>query len=180
MMAEFFQWLMNFFREFKLLAIVLPWERAARIRFGNRVVVWEPGCHFRLPFFDHVQPLNTRLRIADAGSQTLTTLDGHALTVGVNIGFRIDDPLAALLKMQHPENSCAAIAASCVAAVVSATKREALTPRAIEEHVAEALSRETTYAIDFVRIRNYVFARTYRLLNDPGYNQGVMIEERKL
>src|SRR5262245_3187118 len=126
-MGEFFTWIANFFRQFKLLTIILPWERAARVRLGNRVIVWEPGWHIRLPFLDHVEPLNTRLRIADAGMQTLTTLDDKTLTVGVVIGFRIADPLAALLKMQHPESSCSAIASSSIAAVVGETRRSELT-----------------------------------------------------
>lgn len=179
-MNQLFEWLMNFFRQFKLLAIVLPWERAARIRLGNRVKVWEPGLHLRLPFIDHVEPLNTRLRIADVGAQTLTTADGHTLTIGLVVGFKISDPLAALLKMHHPESSCSAIASSAVAGIVGKTQRMFLSAEAVEQHVLESVARETTYEIEFVRVRNFAYARTYRLLNDNGYSCGVSIEERKL
>ena len=179
-MTELFQWIMNFFREFKLLTIVLPWERAARIRLGNRVKVWEPGWHLRLPFVDHIEPLNTRLRIADVGSQTLTTSDGHTLTIGLIVGFRISDPLAALLTMHHPESSCGAIASSSVAKFVCATPRLSLAADGIENHVLAALKEETSYDLDFVRVRNFAFTKTYRLLNDNGYACGVSIEERKL
>lgn len=179
-MGELFTWILNFLREFKLLAIVLPWERAARVRLGNRVVVWEPGWHLRLPFIDHIEPLNTRLRIADANSQTLTTVDGHTLTIGMNVGFRIADPLAALLKMQHPEALCSALAGSLTSGFVSATTRADVTVAAIEAHVLEGMLRETTYELDFVRVRNFCFARTYRFLLDNGYSNGVSIEERRI
>jgi regulator of protease activity HflC (stomatin/prohibitin superfamily) len=180
-MAEFFTWIMNFVREFKLLTIIMPWERAARIRLGSRVAVWEPGWHIRLPFIDEVIPLNTRLRIADTGSQTLTTPDGHTLTVGISVGFRIQDPLAAMLKMQHPENACSAIAASVVAALVSITPRGSLLVGTIEEHVRAELVKETTYEFDFIRVRDFAYARAFRLLNENCYRSAsVTIEERKL
>lgn len=41
-MSGFFQWLVDFIRQFKFFAVVLPWERAIRVRLGNRVQMWEP------------------------------------------------------------------------------------------------------------------------------------------
>ena len=180
-MGEVITWIVNFFREFRFFAVVLPWERAVRVRFGSRVKLWGPGWHFRLPFADEIILLNTRLRIADTGSQTLTTRDGHTITVGTNIGFRISDPLKALLTMQQPENSCAAIAGSCLAALVSETDRSALNVALIEAHVLDALKRETAYDFDFVRVRDFAYARTIRLLQESCYRSAAAhIEERKI
>lgn len=181
-MTELLARIMNFFGQFKLFVTIMPWERAARIRLGSRVVIWEPGWHVKLPFVDEIVPMNTRLRIADTGSQTLTTADGATLTVGLSIGFNIDDPLKAMLKMQHPESSCAAIAGSCAASIISTTKRESLSVALIEEHVLTELRRDTPYAFEFVRVRDFAYARTYRLLNENAYRGGasVAIEERKL
>jgi len=179
-MTELITRIMNFFAQFKLLVMILPWERAARIRLGSRMVLWDPGWHVRLPFIDEVVLLNTRLRVADALAQTLTTSDGHALTVGLTVGFRITDPLAALMKMHHPESSISALAASAVASVVSEAPKASLSVRKVEEHVAEYLRRETPYELDFVRVKNFAFVRTYRILNDPGYSTSVSIDERKL
>lgn len=178
-MTELITRILNFLGQFKLLVIILPWERAARVRLGSRVVVWEPGWHIKLPFIDEIVPVNTRLRVADTGSQTLTTLDGRVLTIGLAIGFRIPDPLAALMKMQHPESSCSAIAGSVVADLVW---REAnLSPSTVEAHVLEALRRETPYEIDFVRVRDFAYARALRLLHENYYRSAmVQIEERKL
>jgi regulator of protease activity HflC (stomatin/prohibitin superfamily) len=178
--SEFFNWLMGFVREFKFLAIVLPWERAIRVRLGSRVMIWEPGWHIRLPFIDDIQVLNTRLRIADAGGQTLTTADGHTLTLSVTIGFAIIDPELAMLRLHHPESACGCLAASVVAELVSETDRAALRPVDIEAHVLKKLQEESGYEFEFVRVTDFAFARTFRLLNDNGYQRGLPIEERKL
>lgn len=178
-MTELITRILNFIGQFKLLVIILPWERAARVRLGSRVVVWEPGWHIKLPFVDEIVPVNTRLRIADTGSQTLTAADGRVLTVGIAIGFRIPDPLAALLKMQHPESSCSAIAGSAVAGLVCGAKEPS--PAAVEEYVLETLRRETPYEIEFVRVRDFAFARALRLMHENYYRSALVnIEERKL
>lgn len=179
-MTEFFSWLQSFFREFKVLAIVFPWERAIRVRLGNRVLMWEPGWHIRLPFLDEVQILNTRLRIACAGTQTLTTRDGFALTVSVTIGFCIRDPALAMLRMHHPEACSSALATSVVAELVAGTDRIELHPSNIEAHVLGKLREEAGYEFEFVRVTDFVFARTYRLLNETSYRAAFTIEERKL
>ena len=180
-MTELLTRVMNFFGQFKLLVTILPWERAARVRLGSRGVVWEPGWHIKWPFIDEVCPINSRLRIADTGSQTLTTLDGATLTVDLRIGFYIADPLTALLRMQQPELSCAAIAGSVAAGAVSTTTRRDLSVSSLEEHVLTALRRDTPYTFDFVRVRDFAYARTYRLLNQNGYaGSAAHIEDRKL
>lgn len=179
-MSALFEWLMNFFREFKILAVVLPWERAIRVRLGNRVVIWEPGWHIRLPFIDDLQVVNTRLRIASAGAQTLTTADGHTLTVSVTLGFQIVDPALAMLRMHHPEASCSCLAASVVSELVAKTKRADLLPASIEKHVLERLLVEPGYTFEFVRIIDFAYARTFRLLNENFYRSAVTIEERKI
>lgn len=179
-MTELITRILNFFGQFKLLVMILPWERAARIRLGSCVKLWDPGWHIKLPFVDEIVLLNTRLRVSDALSQTLTTADGHPLTVGMTVGFRITDPLAALMRMHHPETTISALAASATSGIVSTSVKNALSVAALESHVRSVLVRETPYEVDFVRVKNYAFVRTYRLLNDPGYSTSVSIEERKL
>jgi regulator of protease activity HflC (stomatin/prohibitin superfamily) len=172
--------ILNFFGQFRLLVIILPWERAARVRLGWRVVVWEPGWHIKLPFIDEIVPVNNRLRMADTGCQTLTTADGKTLTVGMTLGFRIPDPLSALLKMQNPENSCSVIAGSVVAALVSSSKSSDLCVDALESHVLAKVRSETPYELEFARVHDFAYARVIRLLHDNGYQRAAVIEERKL
>ncbi len=176
-MSEFFNWLMQFVREFKFLFIVLPWERAVRTRLGNRVILWEPGCHIRLPFVDDVQLQNTRLRLSGAGPNTISTSDGKVLTLAMAIGFSITDPLAAVLRMHHPEISVASLASSVAAEIVARTAMADLLPSAIEAHVMAELSKEPGYTFEFVRVTDFAFARAFRLLSESPFRQ-VHIEER--
>jgi regulator of protease activity HflC (stomatin/prohibitin superfamily) len=180
-MTEFFQWIANFFREFKILAIVLPWERALRVRLGKDIVIWESGWHIRLPFIDEINICNTRLRITSAGSQTLTTSDGHTLTINICIGFRIEDPLRAMLKLHHPENSAACLASSVLSEIIATHTRDELKPSIIEKLVMDSLYTEGSYIYEWVRVTDFVYTRAYRLLNDNSYRNGfVTIEERKI
>lgn len=179
-MTELITRILNFFGQFKLLVIILPWERAARVRLGSRVVVWEPGWHIKLPFIDEIVPVNNRLRMADTGTQTLTTADGKTLTTGMTLGFRIPDPLSALMKMQNPENSCSVIAGSLLAALVSSSQSVDLSVETLEEHVLGKVRAETPYEVEFARVHDFAYARVLKLLHDNGYQKAAIIEERKL
>lgn len=179
-MGEFFQWLMGVFREFRIWVVILPWERAIRVRLGNRIKMWEPGWHIKLPFLDEIQVLNTRLRLANSGTQTLTTADGETLTVSLVVGFRITDPRLAMLRMHHPELSVASLALSAVSEFVTARDRFALRPDKLEQFVLERLRKEQGYEFEFARVADFAYARTYRLLNENSYRNGLTIDERKV
>lgn len=178
-MTELITRILNFIGQFKLLVFILPWERAVRVRLGSRVKLWEPGWHIKFPFIDEVSLFNTRMRVADTGAQTLTTKDGHTLTVQLVIGFRITDPLAAMLKMHNPESSLAALVGSALAGIVSSSTRADLSVARVEARALADIA-DAPYEIDFVKVRTFACVRTYRLLNDPGWASSVTIEERKL
>ena len=179
-MTELFSWLVKFIQEFRLLVVVLPWERAIRVRCGNRVTTLEPGVHTKIPFFDEIHVINTRLRIATTGAQTLTTADGHTLTIAVALGFKIDDPIRAMLRMHAPETSCAALASSVVADLVSTAERALLRVHDVEECVRTLLAKEGGYTFEFVRVTDFAYARTFRLLQDTFYRGSFSIDDRKL
>lgn len=179
-MTQILEWIMGFFREFKFLVTVPPWERGLRVRLGNRVQLWEPGVHLRLPFVDAVSITNSRLRISDSDSQTLTTSDGHAFVVAMSVGFRIDDPLVASMRMHNPEGTIRALTGSVVASIVSTSTREALTVALIEQHVLQALEKESAgYAFEFVRVVDFAYAPVFRVLQHSSYRCGLAIEDRK-
>jgi regulator of protease activity HflC (stomatin/prohibitin superfamily) len=175
----FFQWLVDFIKQFRFFVTVLPWERAVRVRLGNRVQLWEPGWHFRLPFADEVVLQSTKLRISGAGPQTISTKDGKILTLSMSIGFCIADPLAAMLRMHHPEIACASIASSIAAGVVARTTHAELKPADIEAEVLRELAKESGYAVEFVKVTDFAFARAFRLLSENPYRQQ-HVDERAL
>lgn len=167
-MNELFQWIANFIKDTKPWALVLPWERAVRVRFGRWVRIWEPGFHLRIPFFDNVLPVNTRLRVAAVPSQTITTSDGKALTIAANLGFRVTDPLAAMLLLQQPDATCAALVQSEFARLVIGKTLVQIVPHEVEDGALAALRDRYGAAImfDWVRIIDFAAVRTFRLIQD--------------
>jgi regulator of protease activity HflC (stomatin/prohibitin superfamily) len=95
-MSELFQWIANLLKQFRIFMTVLPWELAVRTRLGNRVKVWDPGWHLKLPFVDVVNVINTRMRVVRSPTQTITTKDGKTVSVSFTIGFSIHKPKDAL------------------------------------------------------------------------------------
>lgn len=178
-MNPFFQWLMGIIQGLRPFVIVLPWEQAVRVRLGSRVRLIGPGLHLKLPWLDVVTLFNSRLRVA-LSTQTLTTEDGHILTIALLIGFRIVDPLTAMLRMQQPETTCGSLAASAAAGFVQSKTKVALACVELERHVMSSLSTDGMgVEFDFVRVRDFAYAKAYRFLQETTYSGGaVHIEER--
>ncbi len=165
-MNQFFQWLSDLFRGVKFWAVVLPWERAVRVRLGRWVAMWEPGPHWRIPFLDEVRVVNTRMRIASVPCVTVTTMDGKTVTAAGYVAFRLSDPYKVLLTIQHPEDAAGALAA--FADYIVSRRVMALSTRQMEEG-ALAILRKTALAgfeFDFVKVVDFEVVRTFRLLQE--------------
>lgn len=180
-MTDLFQRIAEFLRNFWPLFTVLAWERAVLVRFGNRVSLLEPGVHFRIPFFDAITLLNTRLRVLHTDPQMLTTSDGLVLTISTTIGFRIIDPLAAALRYQSPEFTIRSLAQGLIADAVIGRSSTELTPQTIARDTLAALrAMGGGYEYELCTASDFGYVRTYRLLNSNGSQGWASIEERKL
>lgn len=167
-MSELFQWLANLLKGARFWAIVQPWEKAVRVRAGKHTAVWPAGLHLRIPYLDEVTIVNNRLRIAPVPCQTLSTRDGKAVTVAALIGFRITDPLSAMLALQAPEMSCAAFVQTAIAKhVVERTVAE-INIGELERAVLAALVGFGGGGLnfDFVSVVDYAVVKTFRLLQE--------------
>ena len=94
-------------------------ERAVITRFGRFVEVREPGLHFKLPFIEKQQIVNTQeerseefgIRVASSGANpvgnseeaTMLTGDLNILEIGWTIQYRVEDPRAWLFNMNIPD-----------------------------------------------------------------------------
>ena len=167
-MNELFQWIVNLLKDARFWQIVLPWERGVRVRFGRWVKVWEAGLHLRIPFFDDVRVVNTRLMVATVPSLTVTTLDGRVVTLAANIGLRIADPVKVLMAFRDPTNVCSAFAQGEFQSFIASRTLEDCKPAVVERAVSVALTAFGKEAIEFVFVRLVDFAvcRTIRLIND--------------
>ena len=169
-MNEFFAWLSRLFQGIRPYVIVLPWERAVRVRCGKWTKVTGPGLRFRLPYFDDYVIVNTRLRIIPTSAQTISTRDGKPVTIVAYVGFRIIDPMRAMMRLQNPDASCAAFAATVVSRYITEHDAAAIRIAEMERALVQALtefSREG-FEFEFVSVVDYVIVRTYRLLSEQG------------
>jgi regulator of protease activity HflC (stomatin/prohibitin superfamily) len=166
--STFFEWLADVLRQAKLWTVINLWERGVRVRRGNSAVLLRPGWHWRIPIVDNVLLFNNRLRIMPVPAQTIQTRDARTISVAAIVGFRIDDPLEAMLSVQQPEHSCAAFVQTATAKYIA--------ERTLDEIVLEELQDSATtelgiyvsgIVIEFVRVIDYaVINRTFRVLGD--------------
>lgn len=162
------QWLTTILEHLKCWAIVNPWERGIRIRAGRHTKLLDPGWHFRIPLVDSVVLTNNRLRICAFPDQTILTKDRKTVSAAGNVGFRITDPLKAMLSLKQPEFSCAALVQSSVSQYVSDRSLEELDIREMESSAKDELTAVVDgIEIEFVRVTDFtVVNRTFRLLQE--------------
>jgi regulator of protease activity HflC (stomatin/prohibitin superfamily) len=148
--------------------VIQPWERAVRVRAGKHTATLCPGFHLRIPYLDEVTSYNNRLRVAAVPSQTLSTLDGKAVTVAGLIGFKIVDPLAVLLNLQSPESSCAAYAQTAIAKYIVGRHSKDIRIEDMQEAVMASIVGfgGGGLAYEFASIVDFAVVRTYRLLQE--------------
>jgi hypothetical protein len=167
-MNSFFQWIADFFRGMKPWVTVMPWEKAIRIRFGKYVREFEAGIHFRIPHLDEYVIVNTRLRVATTGMQTISTKDGKTVSASCSIGFLMDNPLESYRKVAFPEPTVAAYAGTLLSKYISERN---LAQISIPEICSKLLKELGTFGgikFEFVAVTDFVVVRTYRLLQETG------------
>lgn len=166
-MNELFQWIVNLLKDARFWQIVLPWERAVRVRFGKWTVLWEPGIHLRVPFFDEVRVVNTRLLIAACPCQTVSTKDRIAVTVAALVAFRIVDPMEAIMRLRDPESCAASFAQAAMAQQIAGHDLSGITPETLEQAALEAVRKlGAGFEFESVRIVDFAAVRTIRLLQE--------------
>lgn len=174
-MSTFFQWVIDFLRDVKFWFRVEPWEKAVRVRAlpnRNNTVVMGPGLHLKIPMLDEVYMVNTRLRLAPASSQTLSTKDNQVVTLGITLGFSIVDPLNAMSTYQDPESSVSVLSHNFSADYITTKALNEIHINDLEAYVEEGLKESDPgngITIEFVKVTNFVHsspARTIRLVQD--------------
>src|SRR5688572_20343223 len=98
---DIFQFLSRFFQWY---FIVMPWEQAVFIRAGKSHKTLGKGIYFKIPFLDVVYIQTTRRRMIEAPMQTVTTKDGHAITIKAGVSYKIVDMFKLYNSLYHPEN----------------------------------------------------------------------------
>ena len=80
------------------VVVVTEGSRGIMLRFnkvqrdaGNKVVVYEPGLHFKLPLIDSIKVLDARIRTLDGSATRFVTVEKKDLLVDSYVKWRISD-----------------------------------------------------------------------------------------
>lgn len=104
-------------------------EQAVVLTFGNAKTVSQSGLHFKIPFIQQVEKVDTTIKGISIGydMDTGATIDDEALMITsdynfVNVDFfleyQVSDPVLALYASENPEEILKNIAQSCIRTVV--------------------------------------------------------------
>lgn len=150
---------------FVWLIVVAPWEQALRIRGGKTVALLKGGMHFRIPFIDRIYRQPIRRRLSVIPPQTITTLDGKAVSLSGSLGYEIIDLLQLYQTLHDAQDTLEAEVSAAVASYICTHTLEECQPTKIEECVRLCLdiSKYGLSKPEFF-ILNFASVRTYRLI----------------
>lgn len=152
------------FRAFNWFYTVVPWERAVRVRLGKYVRVMGPGIHIQIPFVDKVYLCNIRDRIHATSPQTLTTKDGHTITLQACLRYSIVDVLPLYNRLHQAADTVAQEVEGRISRYVIHNTLAQVTPDLLSENVLSqvdlseyGLECTDVFLTDFVRVKTYRF-----------------------
>jgi len=169
------------FNAFKIFVIVQPWQTALIVRNGKERKEVSGGIYFKLPYFDSVFVQENRLRVVMFSIQTLTTKDGHAITISMSLGYSIESIRKLYKTLFHPETTLGNIAMGFLADYVYKNDLKNITPLGIEQLILNELKRED-YGLNFkyVKTTNFAAFRTIRLIQDQSWGfEGLSMNDKK-
>ena len=173
-MNWFLEILRSFWRLFVWWVVILPWEEGIRVRLGKKRVRLHPGLRFRIPYLDTVYKQSNRLRWAVMMPQTVTTRDGHTLTVSGQLGYRITNIDTLYDTLHQAENGVRAVAQGAIADYIHGHELRECAPDAVAAGALGKLSLDSYgLAAERVQLTTYCRVKTYRFITDQheGWSQ---------
>jgi regulator of protease activity HflC (stomatin/prohibitin superfamily) len=174
-MSALSQILSGFRNLFQWWIVLAPWEAAVRVRGGRAVTVLGAGIHLRIPFLDRLFVQSTRFRISDLPIQTVTTEDGHTLTLKGQVGYRIKDIERLYNAVHAAEATVVSVVQSEISEylvnhpIISATP--SMVRKAVDAAVAKRLQGFGLADCE-VSITDYARVKTYRLITQDIWSPG--------
>jgi hypothetical protein len=145
----------------KCWIVIAPWEIGVRVRLGKNAVSLRSGLHLRIPFIDAITLVNTRLRIDVSPPVAVASHGTFTRYIITSVGYRISDPLKAMLKFGHPQ----AAVVTKAQGEISLQRDENRTLLALSEY----FDSESGVTIEFVKFVEDVEVKTYRLINGSSW-----------
>lgn len=159
-MNALLEWISRIFQSWKFWIVIAPWDIGVRVRVGKVAAALQPGLHFRIPMFDEIVLVNTRVRIEPTPTVTVKgAKPGTARVITAQVGYAIVDPVKALLRYSQPGAAVLAMAQSLLA---KATACEDATKALNVEFGGHGIEVVYVYCTEDVEVR------TYRLLQGGG------------
>jgi regulator of protease activity HflC (stomatin/prohibitin superfamily) len=159
--------------------VVLPWQQALRVRAGAHVRVLTGGIYFKIPIFDVIQVESVRRRTSMVPTQTLSTADGHTVTVAAVIGYAIGDVERLYRSLHHAEDTIVQTAQGEIASDVAGRARSDVEPeqlgRAISRRMADVFADYGLVDVE-VRITDFAYVRAIRLIQDTRWFHGRVLD----
>jgi len=136
-----------------LAAIVLPsairilreYERAVVFRLGKLLCAKGPGIVLLIPIVDRMVRMDLRVVTIDVPRQEMMTRDNVPVTVDAVVYFRVVDPEAAVIKVEHYLKATSLIAQTTLRSVIGQAELDDLLARRdrINQTLQEIIDRHT-------------------------------------
>lgn len=176
-MGSFVTWLQGLVRPMKPWVTVKPWEQGVRVRCGKHVRLLPPGMFWKMPFFDSVSVLPIRVRVMQVPTQTVTTSDGKAITLGMALQYQIEDVEKVFRSVHHPEQTLMFWAQGIAAEHIRAAGGDAVTPDAIRDAIESTIDVAAMGLGEFrVFITDLALVRTFRLIQDGRWSSDQSVD----
>jgi hypothetical protein len=163
------EWLGDFlskiFEGAKWFFILQPWESAIRVRSGKKIKKFTGGLHFKIPYIDYVFSQNGRIRLSPVPAQTLTTYDGHTITLKGALRYYVSDVEKLYTKIHMAEETVAMEAQAILSEFIPTKHFDDCAPRHLRELVNKTLDLEQfgLGGSKFV-LTDYAVVKTYRFI----------------
>jgi regulator of protease activity HflC (stomatin/prohibitin superfamily) len=138
---------------FIILFVLLPqavritreYERGVIFRLGKLVGAKGPGLIFLIPFVDRMVKMDLRVVTIDVPKQEIMTKDNVPATVDAVIYFRIEDPIAAVVKVENFWKATSLIAQTTLRSVLGQSALDELLSQrdVINQKLQEIIDKQT-------------------------------------
>jgi regulator of protease activity HflC (stomatin/prohibitin superfamily) len=138
---------------FFVLVVLLPqavritreYERGVIFRLGKLVGAKGPGLIFLIPFVDRMVKMDLRVVTIDVPKQEIMTKDNVPATVDAVIYFRVEDPIAAVVKVENYWKATSLIAQTTLRSVLGQSALDELLSQrdVINQKLQEIIDKQT-------------------------------------
>lgn len=169
LLKGFVEWL----RELWPFREVQQWERGVWLVGGKYWKTVGPGIYLVVPWFMHIETVNTAPAIIGTGRQDITLSDGRTLSFVATATVRVIDVKKAVCDVEHYTETTQEILGAILAEKLAEVDASRLAPEkrgrlfADLRRWVDAETQQFGVATEKVRFNSFVInIRTYRLLND--------------